>query len=148
MGKRRRRRDHGPGREFIEEGKMLVPLLAPGAADVVRIRIPRSHPQAAQLVELAQLCAARQKLLPSGMVIQHADAPQDGTDRMLALLKEMGFPVERIVADLAAGAAKRTPADDKLLKASLGLIGAATGIAGKPDAGKKLADALGTMLKK
>ena len=139
---RRGRPDPGLGREFVQEGKRLIPLLAPAPADVVRISVPRSHPQAAELLELARLLANRQER-ESGLKIMRTPIP-GAEERILALLSRMGVDTARIVADLKAGDAirekKAGASDDPLLKVGLGLLHAAAGIIGSPDAAKPLAD--------
>ena len=137
--------DHGRMREFMQEGRRLVPLLAPkGPTDVARIDgIRADSPLGKELVELSTILATRQKL-PSGLEVKHA-VVGDVDARIAKLVESLvkaGIPADRMVRDVLAGAAMRKPEDDVVLKAGLELLGAAAGITKNKEGGKALADHL------
>lgn len=141
---RRKRRQSGAQREFEQEGRRLVAKAAPsGAANVVEISFPGDHPLAREFLELSTLLANRQKFA-SGVEVARRPI-LDADDKLLAVLAKIIGPehVERIKKDLAAGDAllrRGKDGKDPLLEVGIGLLHAASAIAGMPDAGKRAED--------
>jgi hypothetical protein len=136
--------DTGAFGELFQEGKRLITPNAPPVQ--IRIDIPVTHPMAAELRELAAICANRQKH-PSGLEVV-GPPTINGTERMYALLERMGVDTKKVRATIAADAKSRNTNDDLLLKTGLGLLTAAAGVTGQQEKGKILADKLARDLAK
>ena len=131
--------DPGITRELLQEAAHLA-RNAPSSS--VKLRIPKSHPQAPAFMELVRILADEVRL-ESGLTVKRTPIP-GAEAALLDALRRLGAPVDEMLGRLGVGADRHA----EMLRAGLGILSAFGAMVGGPtvDLTKRLEDRLGPQL--